>query len=509
MSSTFNILSATTTPLTPDSASRSALKQGAAATGVTGGAVLAETSAIVELGNQPPEALTYAATLPRVQQIWTAGASDDAVSKQIATNFAATDASHRLRGLGAALLEGYKGEAGNYRQALLSFTGVPGSAAAEQAQQVADIELQVAATQKFSLSVKTQSGAMVELSIASRADGLGVELKTSQALTGNELKAVQDLADGFEAAVKGLTEVPPRIAIDALSRFDSSAIASLDLRASFSKEGGEPLSLSFSATAAGRTLSVETATGALDLSVDLANPQLRGDQAQRTKAIGNYLTQVDVAAKRGNGDKALVELFKNAFSEIHAYYPDDETTVARRPLRDYEAAALSGLADFKAGLKVTAVASNPMRPGEVDYFNYLATQESTLTTGERTKLTQLRETVLDAAFHKGLKSDKAPILTADPRSQNYRYFQVNDRMSSKVTIEHDELAPVRAEQAQSSSKFTGIQTYERGKLIKEEKLPEQHAFVLDLLETIKNLSLDPAERQRQLAALNDRVLLQG
>lgn len=507
MSSTFSIISPSSTALVPESAGRVPSRTVGGAPATMQADLPAGRSTIVEIGSQPAAALTYPAALPTVQQVWTAGAAEDAVSKQIAGNFAVGDSARRLRGLGAALLEDYKGEAGTYRQALLSFSGVPGTAAAEQVRQVADIELQVMPAQKFALTLKTRSGATVELGIASRPDGLGVEIKTSQALSGNELKAVRDLADGFEAAVRGLTEQPPRIAIDALSRFDSSAIASLDLRASFNEEGGESLSLAFAATAAGRSLSVETQTGALDLSVDLANAQIRGDSAQREKAVGNYLAQVDSAARRGNGDKALVDLFKNAFSELHAFYPDDMASLARRPLRDYEKAALSGLADFKAGIKVSPVSSNPMRPGEVDYFNYLTLQESTLTGGDRSRLTQLQEVTLDAAFHKGLKSDKAPILTADPRSQNYRYFQVNDRISSKLTLEHDELGPTRADLEQSAEKFTGIQTYERGKLVKEERIPDQYSVVIDLLDTLRNLSLDPGERQRQLGALNDRVLL--
>ena len=507
MSSTFSILSATSTALVPERADPLPSRPVGTELAMQQADLPAGSSTIVEIGSQPVEALTYPGVLPAVQQVWVGGAAEDAVSKRIASNFAAGDGSHRLRGLGSTLLEDYKGEAGNYRQALLSFSGVPGTAAVEHARQVADIDLQVMPAQKFALTLKTRSGATVELSIASRPDGLGVELKTSQTLSVNELQAVKDLADGFEAAVRGLSEQPPRIAIDALSRFDSSAIVSLDLRASFNAEGGEPLSLDFSATAAGRSLSIETQTGTLDLSVDLGNAQIRGDAAQREKAIGNYLAQVDSAARRGNGDKALVELFKNAFSEIHAYYPDDSTSVARRPLRDYERAALSGLADFKAGIKVTPVSSNPMRPGEIDYFNYLTSQESTLSIGDRTKLTQLQEVTLDAAFHKGLKSDKAPVLTADPRSQNYRYFQVSDRISSKITLEHDEFGPTRAELQQSAEKFTGIRTYERGKLVKEERLPDQYSMVIDLLDTIRNLSLDPGERQRQLAALNDRILL--
>lgn len=463
----------------------------------------------MELGAQAGEALTYTAAAPPVQQAWTAGAGDDAVSKRIAENFSATDVSRRLIGLGAALLDGYTGEAGDYRQALLSFVGQPGSKAAEQARQAAEIELQVAPTQKLAMTLKTKSGATVELSLSSSISGLGVELKTSQALTDKELKAVKALAAGFETALKGLTEKPPRIAIEDLTRFDSSAIASLDLSASFSKEIGDPLSLTFSATAAGRKLSVETAGGVLDLSVDLANSEIRGDSAQRAKAMSHYLAQVDVAAKRGNGDKVLVDLFKNAFSEMHAYYPDDPTAVSRRPLRDYEKAALSGLSDFKASIKSTVVASNPMRVAEVDYFNYKTSQESTVETGDRIRLTQSQETTLDAAFHKGLRSDKAPLLTLDPKSQNYRYIQVNDRISHKVTIEHDEFGPVRAEQEQSVSKFMGIKTYEHGKLIKQEKIPEQSSFIIDLLDTIKNLSLDPAERKQQLEALNDRMLLKS
>jgi hypothetical protein len=506
MTSIFNIVSATPVAPALDSASRPvSLVQGDVA---KDGALAAE-SAVVDIGKQPLEALTYTAPAPVVQQVWTAGTGDDAVSKRIAENYATTDVSRRLSGLGSALLDGYTGEAGAYRQALLSFAGQPGSKAAEQARQAAEIELQVAPTQKLALTLKTRSGATVELSLASSISGLGVEMKTSQTLTDKELKAVKALADGFETALKSLAEQPPRIAIDELTRFDSSAIASLDLSASFSKEIGDPLSLTFSATAAGRKLSVETAGGVLDLSVDLANSEIRGDNAQRAKAMSNYLAQVDVAAKRGNGDKALVELFKNAFSEMHAYYPDDPTAVSRRPLRDYEAAALSGLTDFKASIKSTVVASNPMRVAEVDYFNYKTSQESTIETGARTRLTQSQETSLDAAFHKGLKSDKAPLLTLDPKSQNYRYIEVNDRISSKVTIEHDEFGPVRAEHEQSVSKVMGIQTYERGKLVKQEQIPEQNSFIIDLLDTIKSLSLDPNERQKQLEALNDRILLRG
>lgn len=509
MSSISHFSSATSAALALERTARALPREVGDATPSPQGSSPAGTSAIVEIGAETLEALTYSAVLPKVQQAWTGGTSGDAVSKRIANNFAASDSTRRLYGLGSALLDAYTGEAGAYRQALLSFSAVPDSAAADQAREVAEIELQVAPAQWFSLVLKTQSGATVELSIASRAGGLGVELKTSQMLSGKELKAVKDLAEGFEAAVKGLTEQPPRIAINALSRFDSSAIASLDLKASFSKETGAPLSLEFSATAAGRSLRVETPTGVLDLSVDLANAQIRGDAAQREKAMSHYLSQVDAAARRGSGDQALVELFKNAFSEVHAYYPADDSVVAQRPLRDYERAALSGLADFSADIKETARASNPMRPGEVDYFNYRSRQESALSSGERSRLVQLQEATLDAAFHKGLKSDKEPLLTTDPDSQNYRYFQVNDRVSNKVTIAHDEFGPVLAELEQSAEKLTGIRTYERGKLGKEEQLPEKNALLVDLLESIKSLSLDPTGRERQLQVLNDGVLLRA
>lgn len=503
MSSTFNIVS-TTNPsaFTLDSIGR---QSGRTGEGISGAAV--SSSTIVELGSSQATGLTYDQPQARMLEAWTSTANRrDHVSAQMAINSMAGDAAGRLKGLGAYLLKGYTGEAGSYQQTLLRFFGVRGSEAAAQAQEVAGVQLQATPAQKITLTLKTQSGATVELSIASGASGLSVEMKTSQTLSSKELVAVQDLAEGFEEVIKGLAEVPPRVAINVLNRFDSSAIVSLDLRAVFNKEDSESLTFAFSATAAGRSLKVGNQTGSLDLSVDFSNSQIRGDSAQREKAVSNYLAQIDVAAKRGNGDKALVDLFKNAFREIHANYPEDADTVGRRPLRDYEAAVLSGLADFKAGIKVKAVDSNPMRPGETDYFNYLATQESTLTTDGSAKLTQLRETVLEAAFHKGLKSDKAPFLTTDPRSQNYRYFQVNDRMSSRVTMEHNEFGLVRAGLEQSASKLMKIQTYEQGKLVKEDRIPEQYALIIDFLETIKNLSLDPTERQRQLGELNDRIL---
>lgn len=150
-------------------------------------------------------------------------------------------------------------------------------------------------------SIKTASGKTVTFSLSSQSDGLGVQATVDGGeFTADELKAVGQLGGAFQAAVDGLTAMPPRLDLSNLTQFDSNVLASVDLNAKLKTSAGQDQTLAFHADSQSRSTRMSGPDGELDLSVDLKNAAILGSARQQAKALKSYLAQFDRVQERGN-----------------------------------------------------------------------------------------------------------------------------------------------------------------------------------------------------------------
>ncbi|MEJ5176883.1 hypothetical protein [Erwinia sp. MYb416] len=167
------------------------------------------------------------------------------------------------------------------------------------------------------LSVKTASGAEVELTQAS--DGSGVQIKVNKGtLSEAERSALEKLSDGFKKAMEGLTGQPPRLDLSGLTRFNSAVLTSVDLQAKVT--GENKLTLAFHADTNTRSVKSTGTLGTVDISVDMSKRAILGNESQQQRALSQYLKQFDRAQSRGEGNSTLMTMFKDAFTALNSHY---------------------------------------------------------------------------------------------------------------------------------------------------------------------------------------------
>ena len=470
------------------------------------------------------------------------------VGALVASNFNAPSLAGKFGGLGVALLGQFKGEgavaavsasmqaAPPVREDGLYGPAAPGAAAVAAAAGAAGVgESQV------SLTVTTAGGVKVSLSLESREGALAVRMSSSaegeDELSSNERAALAGLADAFQQAIDGMAEEPPKLRLEGLTRFDTSALASVDLRASVQlrSEPGKAQTVDFHADAAQRKVSLGGPSGAATVTVDTSKPESLGSGEQQAKALGSYLKQVDQAVSRGHGDPVLAALFKDAFTGMHgnATAPDAPSAGLDGPasgagyaqfgkvqLSAGDHAALTGLADFSATMTQSPEALNPMRPGETDNFAYQVSQDTAIggrTQGERS-ISQQQKSELKASYHTPLVPGAALMLDSDPKSQNYNYHQIDDSASSQLDLAYREGRMVRASLNQSATQSARVRQYAMGTLVSDITTPGQKTLQRDLLaalapyrsgEHARTEEQRSAQREQVLLGLSDQVLLQA
>jgi len=269
-----------------------------------------------------------------------------------------------------------------------------------------------------------------------------------------------------------------------------------------------------------RSLKLQGPSGEVKMNFDTQGGALLGSQAQRQAAVANYLSQFDAAQKRGNGDAQLMALFKDAFTQLNSV--DDASP---RPanhdgaLNKASRLLLSGLADFDASISQAEQKINPMRPEEVDHFDYKVSQ-STLRKGNAANLTvqQDQQANLKAAWHQGLNPLVDLVLSRDTESQNYRYREVDDQSRSTTRLGFSNNSLVEASATQQASQQERVRTYQKGTLQSDETnraSADQSRDLLNMLD--KLLDQDRAARRAgaastledQLAGLRHLWLLQS
>nr|WP_315430274.1 hypothetical protein [uncultured Albidiferax sp.] len=440
--------------------------------------------------------------------------SEDTVSKLMARNFSSSGNTSRLTGLGGALLERFASSAGDFKQSVVNF--VPknnATAALTGLSQAALANVGSNASAEVSLNIRTRSGTVVSLVLTNQSTGLGVEIHSSRPLSSAERQALTQLAGGFEKAVQSITADPPRMDIADLGAYDSSVLSSIALSAKVDRKG-EKVQLEFRAEDGLRSLQLQTPTDQIDLKLNLGNPAMWGPAAQREQSIARYLGQIEQAGQRGQASADWIASVQDTFSALQHSYGNG-TAAAAAP--SAATPLLTGLADFDLHIQTSAQAPNPLRPDELDRFDY-RTRQSTQTSGpadQPDSIRQLQSSALKASFHSALTSAGPPQLTSEKNSQNYLYTQVDDQAHSEVALRFERDATTEANGQKSAHQSTHVQKYEFAVLVEERTTPKDFYVQQNLIEHLLDFQqlpsfdiADRAEKDRQRNIGTQAILLE-
>lgn len=473
----------------------------------------ATASTLVTLQASSAESLTYARPTT-LSTIWES-ASRDGITALMEQNFESGAIAGRFQGLGKALLERFASDGGNFSQSAMRppLGKVMDASLTRLSQEV----LHAVAGNQITLNVVTRSGANVTLTLGSDDDGgLAAQVNvTKGTLTDAERKALVSLADGFQQAIDGLTGDTLALNLGGLAQFDTKTLASVDLHASLKTASGKTQSFDFHADENRRSLSAKMITGSVNVSVDASKFSQLGSAAQQKQAMSAYLGQFDDARARGHGDETLMALFKDVFSQLLAV---DSAGAPANPLitlSDTGRSMLTGLADFSASITEEAKSVNPMRLGEVDRFSYQVSQQTEIAGRKQTDytVTQRQQSNLVASYHTTLSGTDGPLmLTGEAKSQNYRYYRIEDSASSEVRFSYSKGELAQAVLSRAASQSTHMTKYVLGKVTEDVTTPLKAASVLELLDTLTSIETEvqsDSERRRALDRIGRQVLLQA
>lgn len=441
--------------------------------------------------------------------------SSDAISSLMARNYVYQSVGSRFQGLGAALLERFASEKGDFSQSVIRVPGgaAPGADVSALAT-VMQSQMHAQADDQVTLDIKTASGANVHLSLGSQDGGLAVQVEVSGGeLSDAERAALEKLSGAFQEAIDGLGAKPPRLDLGGLTQFDTSVLSSVDFHASLKLDGKNTQAVDFHADSKARTVAVTGPSGTVKVDVDLSNPAILGNARQQAQAVDRYLQQFDAANSRGRGDASLMAMFKDAFTELNSNYGVTAPLAGRAApgvmaLNDVDHSMLSGLADFSASVVQAAQSSNPMHPEELDTFSYQASQDTSVIGNDprNRSVKQQQQSHLDASYHQALSPELSLFLTNAKESQFYYYNQIKDDARSSTDFAYSDGALVRASLSQSASQSTRVQKYMMGRLEGDTTTPSEGARSWDFRELLRavekaSLSKDPQDLRRREQAL--------
>ncbi|USX19532.1 hypothetical protein NHH82_27425 [Oxalobacteraceae bacterium OTU3REALA1] len=436
-------------------------------------------------------------------------------STMMARNFADQPVAGRLKGLGGELLKqvAYDGE--DFSQSIQQApTGVQADTY-DMLVSPSQVSQHGMGDNRIGLTITTRSGVTVELSLDAGDNSIAVEAKSSGKLTEVERKALGKLSEAFQKAVDGLTEDPPRVDLAGLTQFDSAVLSSVDLKGEIKLNPKETQRLEFHADSGKRTVSFSGPDGVAKIGVDLSQPASWGNKEQQAKALNRYLQQVDQAGMRGQGNAAMLTMFKDALVDMNSDYGTPPVAPRDMLLTDRDRATTTGLADFTASVTQTEVASNPAKSTEKDSFAYELSQKTKISGRSQMDLalSQQQQSHLKARYHAPVSPTATLALDLEPQSQNYKYMMIDETASSTTSIEYDKGKLVKASLEMQASRSTRVLEYMFGKLKDDHTTPSGKAMTRDLLPTLDpqdgGQAMGDFERAQMLAKVNDAIFLQS
>lgn len=440
---------------------------------------------------------------PAVRYAWQNENALDKLSMKMYGSVTGTSIGARFQGLGASLIEQLAANGGQ-RVSQSALVVGDSSATTPGALELQRAHLREHASNSITLNLTTASGATVSIGLYSDEQGLAVDASVANGeLNAAELKALAKIADGFQQAVDGLAQDTPNLKLDGLLQVDQSLFSGVQMNASLKLASGEQQTFDLRLDGSQRSLSLQGPDGQVKLELDSQDGALLGNQAQRSAALNNYLTQFDAARQRGQGDKQLNTLFKDAFRQLNSV-DDDSTRPANHDwkMNTLSRSLLSGLADFKASISQTTDAPNPIRQNEVDHFDYSVSQStSKVGKGNNFSVQQDQQSSLKAAWHTSLDPRVDLLLTRDNKTQNYRYYQVNDQASSSTRTSIVDGALQAASTTREASQSERVQEYVKGDLKSDKTTADSERKAQDQRNLIDTL-LERDARSRKLKGIS-------
>ncbi|TFW15669.1 hypothetical protein [Duganella callida] len=394
--------------------------------------------------------------------------SSDALTSLMTVNFGASTLLDRLQGLGAAALQRFGSEAGDFSQAVSRLN----SGGGQSAYQVA-------------LKIRLADGVDVSVGMDSKGDSLALQIKSSGQLSAADRHAVTGMATAFQNAIDGMTR-SSGLDFSGLLDLDPALVASIDLQTKYTFQGREVQSQEFHADQSARSFSSVGQDGSIKLGIDLRQLAAMGNARQRQTGVQAYLKQFDEAGVRGHAHAATLASFKDAFSQMIGASSTTAADQRATPLSEDDLALLSGVPDFSASISDTPVSSNPMRLEETDTFSYRVEQGTSISAhgqGNRA-ISQRRHAHLEASFHESLRAGMPLALDNSRQSQNYAYKRVSEDAVSDTEIRHDNGLMTSAATGQTVSRSTQEWKYLMGVLTGQTTTPETSTVKRDLLKEL-------------------------
>lgn len=445
----------------------------------------ATASSVVTLGNGTSLSAVY--SLNAKKSVNTAGLISSQLSTLLDTNVRASSAD-AFQGVGKALLTRLTDNPQD-----VTLASVSGAQASDGTR---------AQDRAVALSITTQSGVNVNIGMTRNANGLVVELKTTGGeLSEEETAAIAALGDAFQSALDGLAQKAPALNVSGLTAFDSTLLKSVDLQTDVREEATSIQSLSYRADSTQRALSYKTSDVSFAITTDLSHPETIGSYGQQQAALANWTSQLNSARSRGQGDRDLVELFKQSFLAVNSQYGSNEAdtshNIITRTNDNATQQQLSGLADYSATFTQTEKSTNPYRKDERDAFSY-STAQTTERQNSRS-LTQKITTQLQASYHEALDKTIPLNLTSDPLSQNYLYHQINDETTRETQLAYNDKGEIKSVRTSTDTHDSEIvKKYNAARLVDETHTPyDNHTSKLTMM-IIDSISMDPDSGQARV-----------
>ncbi len=392
-----------------------------------------------------PAALDAGLQAASPARVWAAPAQDT-ISARMARNgnLGTHTLAEQWRGLGGALLSRLAATQTDYQQAMADGVATDSTGAVDHRKALSDV---LNGATKVSLKIQTRSGQTVELTIVVNSGtgggnrGLQVAVTHSGPLSDTERDALARLADGFDKALEGLGQAgTPTLDLTGLMAFDTTALASLDLKVDNPGPRQALSSFTLHLGADRKQIALKGQAGEMALRLDTGTPLGAAGTQQRQAAIAQYLQQFDAAAQRSHADAALVAQFKDAFAQLHSA-PTDKTAAQADglspPLASRVLPLLSGLADFEASFGGDF--EKPNARGAVHEIGRVDYQVSQKTGTQRggaagaagaVTITQTQSATLDAHYLQSRHGGQLQVA-----SGNYDLTKIHDQSTRTTLIE--------------------------------------------------------------------------
>lgn len=442
-------------------------------------------STVLRLARSEPASAVY--ERPAGPAFSWASAPTDAISSlmQRNTGLGTGSLASQWRGLGGALLTQLAQGGGDYAQTLVRHASsvAAGDALVSARDQAVRVELRI----------RTQSGAVVDLSIAVNRGanqvqgGLQLSVHSSGQLTQAERQALGALAEGLDKALAGLGRADqPRLDLAGLLAFDRRQLSALELTLR-SPAADDPLrSFSLQANARETRLDMHGAAGELSLRVDGAALLAAARQDLRQASIARYLAQFEAAGERGHIGAELVDQLRQAFAQLHGANGSKAQALDGTPqaLQNRMAPLLSGLADFE--LQIAGEFSRTNQNGylaETSHARYAVTQHTRVQAagpaGDIT-LTQTRSAVLQAQILRALGEAEIDIAGG-----NYHRSDIDDQSQGTTTVASLDGKLVRATAEETHRQLLTYARLLNHRVVETHGTPQERHTREDLLAAVR------------------------